>query len=206
MSESTEVMKIDPRIQAAFAMSEKEPEPRFSNREELLAWANSDEAVATRQASIEFLESQDSEEIAPSDGLSIQTRKVVSDPDGNTINIQLIRPETAEPLPCVYYIHGGGMMDMSCYYGNYKAWGKILAKQGVAVAMVDFRNSLVPSSVPAADGNVSRHRALPRCLPGNISRNRSQYSRLLQRNNAPWTRPEGLMLCQVCRMRYGWEL
>ena len=40
------------------------------------------------------------------------------------------------------------MQSMSCYYGNYRAWGKIIAAQGVAVAMVDFRNALTPSSVP----------------------------------------------------------
>ena len=49
-------------------------------------------------------------------------------------------------VPCVYYIHGGGMATMSCYDGNYRAWGRILAAQGVAVAMVDFRNALVASS------------------------------------------------------------
>jgi acetyl esterase/lipase len=30
----------------------------------------------------------------------------------------------------------------------YRAWGKIIAAQGVAVAMVDFRNCLTPSSAP----------------------------------------------------------
>jgi acetyl esterase/lipase len=50
-------------------------------------------------------------------------------------------------LPCVYYIHGGGMAALSCYDGNYRAWGKIIAARGVAVAMVDYRNSILPSSV-----------------------------------------------------------
>src|SRR5437870_6442249 len=39
------------------------------------------------------------------------------------------------------------MESMSCYLGNYRAWGKIIAANGVAVAMVDFRNSISPSSV-----------------------------------------------------------
>ena len=51
-------------------------------------------------------------------------------------------------LPCVYYIHGGGMTTMSCYDGNYRAWGRIIAAQGVAVAMVDFRNAVRASSAP----------------------------------------------------------
>jgi hypothetical protein len=62
------------------------------------------------------------------------------------VKIRFIRPDSEEALPCVYYIHGGGMQTMSCYDGNYQAWGRIIASKGVAVAMVDFRNALVPSS------------------------------------------------------------
>jgi acetyl esterase len=84
----------------------------------------------------------------PSAGLRVSKEQLVSEPDGNTINVQLIRPDTDEVLPCVYYIHGGGMQSLSCFDGNYRAWGKIIATKGVAVAMVDFRNSISPSSVP----------------------------------------------------------
>jgi acetyl esterase len=51
-------------------------------------------------------------------------------------------------VPCVFYIHGGRMRFSSCYLGNYKAWGRMIAARGVAVAMVDFRNSVHPSSAP----------------------------------------------------------
>ena len=56
-------------------------------------------------------------------------------------------------VPCVYYIHGGGMAQMSCYDPNYKAWGRIIAHgNGVAVTMVDFRNrSVVASSAPEVE-------------------------------------------------------
>src|SRR4030095_7452401 len=37
---------------------------------------------------------------------------------------------------------------LSCYYGNYRAWGRMIAAHGVAVAMIDFRNALTPSSAP----------------------------------------------------------
>src|SRR6204780_3367417 len=40
------------------------------------------------------------------------------------------------------------MTVMACYSGNYRAWGKIIAANGVARAMVGFPNALVPSSVP----------------------------------------------------------
>jgi acetyl esterase/lipase len=88
------------------------------------------------------------EEVAPSTGLSITTREIVSSPDGNTIKLQVIRPESDERLACIYYIHGGGMTSLSCYIGNFVAWGKILAAKGVVVAMVEFRNAVSASSVP----------------------------------------------------------
>ena len=34
----------------------------------------------------------------------------------------------------------------SCFDANYRAWGKLIAHQGLAVMMVDFRNCLSPSS------------------------------------------------------------
>ena len=40
-------------------------------------------------------------EIVPSDGLNTTTKEFVSEPDGNTIKIQYIRPDNDETLPCV---------------------------------------------------------------------------------------------------------
>ena len=40
------------------------------------------------------------------------------------------------------------MAAMSCFDGMYRAWGRIIAAKGVQVVMVDFRNSIVPSSAP----------------------------------------------------------
>ena len=51
-------------------------------------------------------------------------------------------------MPCIYYIHGGRMAFSSCYEGNYKAWGRMIAARGVAVAMVDFRNAVHADSAP----------------------------------------------------------
>jgi acetyl esterase/lipase len=119
-----------------------------ASREELLAEENSAEGKARTAALKAMLKFFDDEKVAPSAGLSISTKEVGSAPDGNTINIQFIRPDNAQRVPCVYYIHGGGMVAMSCFDGNYRAWGRIIASHGVAVAMVDFRNALSPSSVP----------------------------------------------------------
>ena len=95
--------------------------------------------------------------VAPSKGLAVTEHTFVSAPDGNTVNIRFIRPDGDDVLPCVYYIHGGGMATMSCYDGNYRAWGRIIAAQGVAVAMVDFRNAL--RAVVGAGGRALSRRA-----------------------------------------------
>lgn len=140
--------RIDPRIKAVFgAFPDRPPMPSADSREQLLAEANGQAAQMLRTTMNAFMDRCDTEEVAPSVGLAMSDHVVVSEPDGNKINIRLIRPHGAELVPGVYYIHGGGMVSGSCYDGNYRAWGKIIASQGVAVAMVDFRNALVPSSV-----------------------------------------------------------
>lgn len=152
MSKLTDDPRIDPRIKSVFGElfgTEDAPQDKKANcREELLEQVKSKEAIENHAAFKAFLDSFDTEEAASSKGLTVSTKKVISRPEGNTINIQFIRPETKENLPCVYYIHGGGMQSFSCYDGSFKAWGRKIAGQGVAVAMVDFRNCLTPSSVP----------------------------------------------------------
>jgi len=140
--------RVDPRLKLLFGAIELPLGGDVESREAMVEQANSEEAVAAREAFTAFFDACDTEEIAPSAGLTIKDYDFVSEPDGNTAKIQFIRPDSSGPLPCVYYIHGGGMAAMSCYDGNYRAWGKIIAARGVAVAMVDFRNSVSPSSVP----------------------------------------------------------
>jgi acetyl esterase/lipase len=143
--------RIDPRIKATMGLMPSGSPGDAESREQILAEMNSEEAQAARDGMMAFMEMCDSEEFAPSKGLTIKTHEFVSAPDGNTIKIQFIRPETSETLPCLYYIHGGGMQFMSCFDGLYRAWGRILAAQGIAVAMVDFRNCLVASSAPEVE-------------------------------------------------------
>jgi acetyl esterase/lipase len=140
--------RIDPRLKAFLTAIPDIKASDYDSRESLLAEANSEEARAAAEAMTAFMELCDTEETAPSAGLRIHTEQVVSSPDGNTINLQVIRPDTDEAVACVYYIHGGGMASMSCFDGMYRAWGKIIAAKGVAVVMVDFRNCVTPSSVP----------------------------------------------------------
>ena len=140
--------RIDPRIKAVLGIMPTTEFDNVDSRQQVLEEANTPESTAQRKLMESMLDGIDSEKVAPSAGLEITTHEFTSSPDGNNIKVQFIRPDSAEKLPCVYYIHGGGMQSMSCFLGMYRAWGKIIAAQGVAVAMVDFRNCLTPSSTP----------------------------------------------------------
>jgi acetyl esterase/lipase len=140
-------VRIDPRVKAALSML---PDPKVidaESREQMLAEAASPEGVAESEMIAAFMELGDSEEVAPSQGLRFVTEDIVSSPDGNTIKVQVIRPDSDETLACVYYIHGGGMVSMSSFQGNYRAWGRVIASKCVVVVLVEFRNAVVPSAV-----------------------------------------------------------
>jgi acetyl esterase/lipase len=140
--------RLDPRIKEILSAVPATSAEDVESREVLLAEANSDAAREAAEAFRSIMDLCDSEEAAPSAGLQVHTEQFASVPDGNTINLQVIRPDGDETVACVYYIHGGGMSNMSCFDGMYRGWGKLIAANGVAVVMVDFRNSLVPSSAP----------------------------------------------------------
>jgi acetyl esterase len=141
--------RLDPRIKAYFAgIDLGAAKPNVSSREELLAQENTPEALAAQDHANALFNAMDSEDVAPAAGLTVRTETFISSPDENTIKILYIRPDNEKTLPCVFYIHGGRMQFSSCYLGSYKAWGRMIAARGVAVAMVDFRNSVHPSSAP----------------------------------------------------------
>lgn len=140
--------RLDPRLRRFLEFIPSEPMSDVASREELLAEANTPEALTMREAMRSFMDMCDNEDVAPSTGLTITTREFTSEPDGNTVKLQVIRPDSDQPLPTVYYIHGGGMAAMSCFDGMYRSWGRIIAANGVQVIMVDFRNCVVPSSAP----------------------------------------------------------
>ena len=148
MASIDEDPRFDPRVKAVLALVPVPPASDVTSREELLAEMDSPEGLAMREQMKALFELLDDETNAPSAGLDISTVECASEPDGNTIRLQVIRPETDAVLPCVYYIHGGGMAAMSCFDGMYRSWGRMIAHQGVVVVMVDFRNCQVPSSVP----------------------------------------------------------
>lgn len=140
--------RLDPRVRTMLAAMPSGGQSDVANREELIAAANTPEALQGAKASDAYFASMDTEEAAPSTGLTIKQHDFASAPDGNTINVTMTRPDGDGSLPCVYYIHGGGMQSMSAHNGMYRVWARIIANCGVAVAAVDFRNAMVASSVP----------------------------------------------------------
>ena len=137
--------RIDPRLKAAYGAMPLHVLPQVTDREGLLALAA---ATMAQLADAPRPDPAPYEAFAPSAGLSIRTIAIPSQPDGNSINLQVIKPEGPGPFACVYYIHGGGMMMSSCYDPHMTAFGRLIAHMGVAVVQVDFRNSLYPSSLP----------------------------------------------------------
>ena len=138
--------RIDPRIKKQFGNFAQPVGPDVSSRAEILEQMLSAEGQAIVEAEANFFRTTACKIAAPSEGLSVRTESFLSSPDGNEVKIQYIRPDGDEQVPCIYYTHGGGMVYLSAYQENYQAWGRIMAAQGVAVAMVDFRNALLPSS------------------------------------------------------------
>jgi hypothetical protein len=81
--------RLDPRIKKYFAgMPLGAEKPNVSSREELLAQENSPAALAALERQTALFDSMDSEEIAPSAGLTVCTETLTSSPDGNTIKIR----------------------------------------------------------------------------------------------------------------------
>ena len=133
---------MDPRLKAALSVLDVPSRGDVADREALLVEARSpevQEALKAVSASMAFL---DDEAVAPSTGLVVSEHELASEPDGNTVSLRLIRPEGDEALPCVYYLHGGGMVSGSIDDPIYRAWGRVIAAKGVAVAMVEFRNAV----------------------------------------------------------------
>jgi len=134
--------RLDPRLKAFLALLPREDVADVKDRSEILEQLATPTAKVVQELTKAVADSWGSEELAPSTGLRFETVDVVSQPDGNTIKLQIVRPDNDELVACVYYIHGGAMATLSSFYGNYRAWARIIAAQGVAVVLVEFRNSV----------------------------------------------------------------
>jgi acetyl esterase/lipase len=139
--------RLDPRVRAFLHAQPEVAISDVATRDELLADVSSPAGRAMLAAEAIFMDTGDSEEVAPSEGLRLRSIEVTSSPDDNVITLYVIRPDDDVIRPCVYYIHGGAMASLSCTYGNYRAWGRLIAAHGVVVVMVEFRNAVSPSTV-----------------------------------------------------------
>jgi acetyl esterase len=79
----------------------------------------------------------------------------VSAPDGNTVRIRFVRPDTDDVLAVRLLPPRRRHAERHRLRGDVPGVARVLAAEGVAVAMVDFRNCVTPSS---ADPRPSRSR------------------------------------------------
>ena len=145
----TDDPRIDPRIKERFKdIDFPELDGGNESREEMIAKVNTEEGQMELMIYEAIFNNPELDEAVSSEGLKHETLEIKSEPDGNQIKLLNIRPDNEEILPCIYYIHGGGMEIGSCFYKLYQSFGRLIAQQNVSVIMVDFRNARVPSSVP----------------------------------------------------------
>ena len=86
--------RLDPRVKRAL----RNVPPRLLNdidsRERLVEISNSPSAQAMAAKLEDLYARLDTADVAPFDGLRIETREFASMPDGNTVKVQLIRPDS----------------------------------------------------------------------------------------------------------------
>ncbi|NOT55012.1 MAG: alpha/beta hydrolase fold domain-containing protein [Deltaproteobacteria bacterium] len=67
--------------------------------------------------------------------------EVIKGMDGNDINLHIHTPQNVSgPVPCVYHMHGGGMVVLTAAGPTYVRWRDELAAIGMVVVGVEFRN------------------------------------------------------------------
>ncbi len=86
--------------------------------------------------------------LPPVEGVTSRT-ELVAGVDGNEVALYIHTPLNASgPLPCVYHIHGGGMVLLKAAGKSYTRWRDELAALGLVAIGVEFRN---------ASGALGRH-------------------------------------------------
>ena len=101
-------LRMDKRLRAVFGEIDlvSVTSSPADTREGILAEQESEEAKQIKAITTMVSNSPHFKELVPETGLVTTTKEFISEPDGNRIKIQYIRPDTDEELPCVYYIHG----------------------------------------------------------------------------------------------------
>ena len=117
----TEDPRIDPRIKQQFKDIDFPELASSPSREEMLAKVDTEEGKIELMIYEAIFNDPALDEAISFEGLKNETIEIESQPDGNTIKLLNIRPDNEDELPCVYYIHGGGMEIGSCFYKLYQA-------------------------------------------------------------------------------------
>ena len=153
--------RLDPRQRPLLKMMEgrgsssamvisKESE-KDNTWEEIYARANTPARQKQMQATFKMMEGLGDTNSVPVSTLDVQEGTFISNPDNNHVPFVFFRPKKynqMDKVPCVYYLHGGGMSSLSVFYSFYQVWLRRIANQNVAVFAIDFRNSLTPSKNP----------------------------------------------------------
>lgn len=155
--------RLDPRQRNFLEMMASMPRPRPKklsemkrSHAEMVKRATSSKALAIqrviearmlRETKLHLL-------LAPREGVTVREGVFESAPEGNRVRFLFFSPSRAQSrLPCVYYIHGGGMIAGSIYYAHYRAWARLIAHHGVCVMLVEFRNALNRSLADGQDSS-----------------------------------------------------
>lgn len=140
-------LRLDPRTRLTLqATPTSTTLPDVESRGRLIELMMHPKAVEQRERTADFWEMLDTDDVASFDGLRISTEIFESTPDGNPVRVLFVRPDSDDVVPCLDYLHGGGMQTGSAFAGRFPPLARTIAANGVAVAMPDFRNCLVAST------------------------------------------------------------
>ena len=135
--------RLDPRLHAVLRATGAEaaaPDPTVSRDSE-------PHLVAAELAAIEngFADYYSQLEVGP-DGPRVScVDETALSSTGRPVGLRIFRPEDeSRPLPCVVYLHGGGMTVHRTSSPIYQRWCLDLAAAGLVVVLVDFENAWSP--------------------------------------------------------------
>jgi acetyl esterase len=132
--------RADPRVVAAcapFALDEAPPPVPVtagSSLHDKLAYS------AANEAGMEAVFTALFADLPPITTVQRRTEDITG-VDGNDITLYIHTPQNRSgPLPCVYHLHGGGMVVLTAAGPTYVRWRDELAAHGLIVVGVEFRN------------------------------------------------------------------
>jgi acetyl esterase len=144
LGDPTRVLKTDsradPRLIAALAPLGLDGAPApIAIRPDSSIQAKLDYLAATEQ-SMESLFTALVADLPPITQVERRTETIMGQ-DGNQISLYIHQPiRAAGALPCVYHLHGGGMVILTAAGAVYRRWRDELAASGLVVVGVEFRN------------------------------------------------------------------